>query len=195
MAVDGRFDDWDDVESYYFDTRGDIWHRDHAGYAGHHYTDTTGRNDIVEAKVAVGKRDIYFYALADSALTSPFDPNWMLLFIDSDNDSSTGWYGYDFIVNRHVVDSRKTTLMRYDKGRDDWVKVADLPYAVAGCELELCIPRKLLGLQGDSIVFDFKWADNPQSLQSVMDLCTAGDTAPNRRFNYRYLWSRKTFRK
>ena len=192
MAVDGRFNDWNEVASYYFDTRGDIWYRDHNGYAGHHYTDTTGRNDIVELKVAVGKRDIYFYALTDSALTPSSDPNWMLLLIDSDNDSSTGWNGYDFIVNRHIADSRKTTLMRYDEAKAAWVKVADLPYAVAGCELELSIPRKLLGLQSDSIVFDFKWADNPQSLDDVRDLYMSGDTAPNRRFNYRYIWNRKT---
>ena len=127
--------------------------------------------------------------MTDSALTSPTDPNWMLLFVDSDNDSSTGWHGYDFVVNRQVSGNRKTTLMRYDEAKADWVKTADIPYAVEGNELELSIPRKLLGLQGESIVFDFKWADNPQSLRDVTDLCTAGDTAPNRRFNYRFIWS------
>lgn len=35
----------------------------------------------------------------------------------------------------------------------------------------------------------FKWADNPQSLDNIISLCTDGDTAPNRRFAYNYSWN------
>lgn len=188
MKIDGSFADWQPVVSYYFDTCGDVWHRDHNGYAGHHYTNTSGRNDILESKVAVGKNDIYFYVRTDSALSPNTDPNWMLLLIDADRDHSTGWYGYDFIVNKSVLDSGKTTVMRYDATSGNWVAVAEVPYAAVGNELELRIPRKLLGLKADDMVFDFKWADNPQSLDDPISLCTHGDTAPNRRFNYRCIW-------
>ena len=36
--------------------------------------------------------------------------------------------------------------------------------------------------------FDFKWADNCSPLQDAMFL--QGDAAPNRRFNYRFVWER-----
>ena len=191
VKVDGSFADWTAVPSYYFDPIGDVAHRDHHGYAGHHYTDVTGRNDIVESKVAVGKNDIAFYVCTDSAMTPSTDPNWMLLLIDADGDNTTGWYGYDFLVNKQVNPDGTTTVMRYDAATGSWTEAARVAYAVNGNELELSIPRKLLGLTGSDVTFDFKWADNPQSLTDPISLCTGGDTAPNRRFNYRYIWHKK----
>ena len=55
--------------------------------------------------------------------------------------------------------------------------------------LELSLPREALGLAGDSFTFDFKWADNPADLVDPVSFCLNGDTAPNRRFNYRCIWS------
>lgn len=191
MKINGKFDKWAGVPSYFLDTRGDIMHRDHNGYAGHHYTNTSGRNDIVESKVAVGKKDIAFYVQCDSDITPYTDPNWMLLLIDADNDPATGWHGYDFIVNRRVDDARHSTLERYDAATGQWLPAGRIEYSVQGKELELAIPRKALGLGGDSLTFDFKWADNPESLTDPISLCTHGDTAPNRRFNYRCRWSKK----
>ncbi len=65
-----------------------------------------------------------------------------------------------------------------------------LDYRYAGKALEVAVPRKLLGLLGDAFTFDFKWADNPTDLNDPISLCTTGDTAPNRRFNYRCIWKR-----
>lgn len=41
---------------------------------------------------------IYFYVETASAMTSPQDENWMMLFIDIDRNKSTGWEGYDYVV-------------------------------------------------------------------------------------------------
>ena len=188
-TVDGDFSDWENIESFYFDPIGDVSHRNHHGYAHNHYIDISGRNDIVESKVAVGKKDIAFYVRTDSVLTPSSDPNWMLLLIDADKDSETGWYGYDFLVNKQIGSDGMTSVMRYDGKR--WIVVARVPYAVSGNELELSIPRKLLGLTDKNIEFDFKWADNPSGLTTPISLCTGGDTAPNRRFNYRYIWHKE----
>jgi hypothetical protein len=38
------------------------------------------------------------------------------------------------------------------------------------------------------MAFDMKWADNPAALRDAISLCTHGDTAPNRRFNFRVVW-------
>lgn len=190
MRVDGDPGDWQDVRAF-ADTRGDVVHRDHDGYGNLHYTDNNGRNDITAARVAVDKRNIYFEAETAAPLTPSTDPHWMLLLIDADSDADTGWHGFDFIVNHSVTDSNLTTLKRYDSDRRGWVKVADIPYAYKDNVLELAVPRRLTGKRGGDVEFNFKWADNPSDLDDIISLCTSGDTAPNRRFAYRYIWKKK----
>ncbi|NDP22958.1 MAG: hypothetical protein GZ091_18045 [Paludibacter sp.] len=117
----------------------------------------------------------------------------MLLLIDSDNNSSTGWFGYDFIINRNVKDRNTTTLMRYDslQSENPWLEVAELKFNYSGNELEISVPRKLLQLNADSFALDFKWSDNAAELKDPISFCLNGDTAPNRRFNYRFIWKQK----
>ena len=189
--IDGRFSDWKNNSIEYRDTKGDTFHRDAKGYAGMHYTNSSGRNDIITSKVAVGKENISFYAESAEKLTPHTDPNWMLLMIDTDNNSSTGWYGYDFIINKSVKSDRTTSLIRYDAEKKEWAEVADIAMRYAENRIELTIPRNLLNLTGDKFTFDFKWADNPAELADPISLCTDGDTAPNRRFNYRVIWSKE----
>ncbi len=189
MAVDGAFDDWKAVAVEYRDTVNDTFHRDYPGYGGLHYKNDSGRNDIITGKVAVDDANLYFYVAANSVLTPCTDKNWMLLLIDADQDPDTGWYGYDYLVNQKVVDDKTTTIMRYSTD-DAWVEQARLPYRYSGKELELAVPRNLLGLEGDAFTFDFHWVDNPVELKDPISLCTDGDSAPNRRFNYRCIWKR-----
>lgn len=197
VRMDGQFADWARAGVEYRDTVGDTFHRDYNGYGGLHYRDDSGRNDIVTCKLAVDRKNVCFYAQTHAPLTAYTGRNWMLLLIDSDRNARTGWYGYDYIVNLRVIDARTTTIMRYVAGAPvagapggHWVEVARLRYRAAGHALELAVPRRLLGLQGDAFAFDFKWADNPADLQDPISLCTSGDTAPNRRFNYRCIWKR-----
>lgn len=188
--VDGRFSDWKNNAIEYRDTKGDIFHRDAKGYAGLHYTNNSGRNDIITSKVAVGEQYISFYAETSDAITPHTDNNWMLLLIDADNNSSTGWYGYDFIINKQTKDARTTTLMQYDSEANEWKAISDINMRYSGNELELAIPRKLMGIEGDSFTLDFKWTDNAEELADPISLCLNGDTAPNRRFNYRVIWNK-----
>ena len=189
IAVDGHFDDWQQVGVSYRDTRGDTFHRDADGYAGLHYTDTTGRNDIVEAKVTINRRgQVCFYVRTAEPITSSADTNWMLLLIDTDQDSGTGWHGYDILVNQRVVDDHTTTVMRYTDGQ--WTAIGEVSYAVSGREMEIALPAKWVNADGRTAHFDFKWADNPADLSTPISLCLHGDTAPNRRFNYRFRWQK-----
>ena len=55
IKIDGDFADWAGVEVEYRDTVGDTFHRDYDGYGGLHYTNNTGRNDIITSKVAVDR--------------------------------------------------------------------------------------------------------------------------------------------
>jgi len=192
IRIDGAFGDWAKATVEYRDTVGDVFHRDYPGYGGLHYTNDSGRNDIIASKVAMGPDTVCFYAQTKDALTPHTGGNWMLLFIDADQDASTGWCGYDYLVNRHIADEQTTTLVRYSPHapREPWVRVATLEYRYAGNQLELAIPRRLLGLTGAAVTFDFHWCDNPQDLNDAISLCVNGDSAPNRRFNYRCIWQK-----
>ena len=189
VSVDGDFSDWDAVEVEYRDTRGDVFHRSSKGYGGLYYTDDSGRNDIVTSKVAVGKKNVSFYVETASALTSPDDKDWMLLLINSDQDYSTGWCGYDFLINKNMLNPGCSEILEYKDG--GWKSAGKASYAVRGNKLELSFPLSVLRLGGKSISFDFKWADNPGSLEDPISMCVHGDTAPNRRFNYRFVWTKR----
>lgn len=192
MQIDGNFADWDQAKVEYRDTVHDTIHRDYNGYGGLHYENHSGRNDITTCKVAVDDDNVYFYVQTNESLTSHLDENWMLLFIDADQNHDTGWHGYDFIINRKIVDEKTTTLMAYDPDTPEgpWVERARLNYRYEGRVMELAVPRDKIGLKGDSFRFDFHWCDNPTELDDPISLCVSGDSAPNRRFNYRCIWKK-----
>ena len=62
IQIDGQFADWEAVTVEYRDTIGDTFHRDYPGYGGLHYTNRSGRNDIVTCKVAVDAEQVCFLA-------------------------------------------------------------------------------------------------------------------------------------
>jgi hypothetical protein len=190
VNIDGQFTDWKNIVNEFRDTKGDTFHRDFNGYGGLHYENESGRNDIITSKIAVDKKSILFYAETNGEMTSWKDPNWMMLFIDADNNSETGWYGYDYLINKKVKSENKTVLMHYDSTHTEnpWVEIADLKYRYSGKELEIAIPRKLIGFAKSRFTFDFKWSDNAADLTDPISFCIAGDSAPNRRFNYRCIW-------
>lgn len=191
ISIDGDFVDWARVEVEYRDTIGDVTHRDYKGYGGLHYTNTSGRNDIVTSKVAFDASNVYFYVETNGALTPHTDKNWMLLLVDADKDSSTGWYGYDFLINQDI-DPETTSVKRFvsSQAAQPWQTAGHAAYRYAGKGLEISVPRALLGLTSDLATFDFHWSDNPAELKDPISLCTDGDSAPNRRFNYRCQWTR-----
>jgi len=190
IRIDGIFKDWEKIKTEYRDTIGDTAHRDYPGYGGLHYKNDSGRNDITTCKVAFGYYNIYFFVQTKEPLTPHAGNNWMLLLIDADKNSETGWHGYDYLVNKNILNKHHTTLKQYDKVSNSWIDKAQIPYRYVGNKLELAIPRKKLKLTGNNVSFDFHWADNPADLQSPISLCINGDSAPNRRFNYRCIWKR-----
>ena len=184
IKLDGAFGDWARVVPEFRDTIGDTIHRDHPGYGDLRYRNATGRNDIVIAKAAYDDANVYFYAQTLKRLTPHADRNWMVLFVDADQNAKTGWLGYDFAVNREVASDAETTLKAWKAGR--WEPVARVPYRAAGNGLELAVPRELIGEAAEPPAFDFHWADNPQTLDDASDFGVNGDSAPNRRWNYRF---------
>lgn len=110
----------------------------------------------------------------------------MLLFIDIDRNKSTGWEGYDFVVNRSAKSNGKTVLERNVAGAWKWQAVKDVKYFTEGNKLVISIPKKLLSDGDEPLNFEFKWSDNMQEEGNPMDFYVNGDVAPSARFNYVY---------
>lgn len=187
IRIAGGFAQWKNVEPEFRDHVGETIPRDFDGAGGLHYTNRTGRNDFVAAKVARDARNVCFYIRTREPITRHTDPNWMWLLIDADQDAKTGWEGYDFIANR-TIETDGTTWLEKNEGGWKWKKVAKLSSRVDGREMHVAIPRSALGLPAGKtdVSIDFKWADNIQHPGDVMDFYLSGDVAPEGRFMYRY---------
>ena len=182
----GKADGWADVTPYYKHYRGNTMHRDHRGRYDQYYRNTTGRNDFVGAKVTHDANKIYFYVETDKNISPQTDRNWMMLLIDVDRDKSTGWNGYDYIVNYTSPSKNKAFVAQNIGGWWEWVKTVEIKYAVNGNKLELEIPRSILLNHGKILDLEFKWSDNMQESGNIMDWYVNGDVAPGGRFNFVY---------
>ncbi|SCM59070.1 hypothetical protein [Petrimonas mucosa] len=187
----GKPGQWDDVAPSYNHYKGNTFHRDHPGRNNTYYTNNTGRNDIVKAKVARDQEFLYFYVECAEPLTSRKERNWMMLFIDIDRDKSTGWNGYDYIINRQSPTSKEVIVEKNVGNRWEWEEVKRERYIVAGNRLEIKVNRATVGVKGKSLDFEFKWNDNMQENGNIMDFYVNGDTAPGGRFNFVYSESAK----
>jgi hypothetical protein len=187
IKLDGTFQQWASVSPEFLPTVHQSLARDYIGVGGMLYTNKTARNDFSSFKVARDNQNIYFYAQTRNPITPSSDPNWMWLLIDADQDATTGWCGYDFIVNR-IVDANGHSWLEKNVGGWKWEKVAQVTVQVVGNEMQLAIPRTALTLKSGqrSTDFDFKWADHLQIAGDIMDFYLDGEVAPEGRFNYRY---------
>ena len=182
IDLNGGFDQWRQVKKTYYDHAGDTYHRDSPGnFAAGPYVNATGRNDIIESKVARDDKYVYFYVKTAQPLTPHTDPYWMLLFIDTDRQHATGWEGYDLLVNDGFR-SGKSMVKTYDK--TGWRKSREAAYRYQGNELMVSVPRSCFG--PGKLAFDFHWADGIQKLGDIDEFLLNGDQAPSRRANYRY---------
>lgn len=186
IKIDGDFWDWNQVDWEYRDAAYDTNPRNARGFGSLRYTNRTGRNDIVMSKVARDRKNLYFHVQTRDALTPATDPYWMLLYIDADQNHSTGWNGYDFIVNTSVQNGKTQIRRLHDDGQPgDEVGWGAIGFF--GNQMELSIPAAMLGIDlTQPFTFDFHWADNIQQFGKLEEFFVNGDHAPDRRFNYRY---------
>ena len=83
---------------------------------------------------------------------------------------------------------RRTTL-KGTSGGWNWTNVnTNISYQVSGNKMEIRVPRSDIGQGSGSTrcAFDFHWSDNIQANNDIIQFAISGDSAPDRRFNYRY---------
>lgn len=183
----GGLDQWLDVRPEFLDDRGDPAQRDHPGYNSYaQLTNTTGRNDIISARVARDAENVYFLVETAEPLSPRTDPDWMVLYLDTDQDHRTGWEGFDLAINR-LTSTDETASAEASTGGWAWEERGRAPLRVGDRWVMVAVPRALLGLGPDDPVrLDFKWADNAGPDGDILRFVTDGDVAPNGRFRYRF---------
>lgn len=187
IAINADFSKWTDVNPAFKDFTGDTMARDYPGVDNQVYRDTTGRNDFDITKIARDADNVYFYVKTVNDITPYTDSHWMTLYLNVDGDGTNGWKGYDYAINRTTPgSSTECTLERSTHGWN-WTTVAtDISYSVSGNQIMLKIPRSSLGNLADPLNIEFKWVDNWQNDDNLMDFYKYGDAAPDARFNYLY---------
>ncbi len=183
IDLNGDISQWYSVGPEYRDHKGDTAHRDFMSYVGRfRYVNTSGRNDFVNAKVSSDSDYMYFMAECADSITPATGTNWMNLFVDSDANASTGWHGYDYIVNRSQKNG-KCSVEKFSDNKWELTSVGEADYTVDGNYIVIKISRNVIPFEK---TFDFKWADNSVSTDNIMQFIDQGDTAPSDRFNYRF---------
>ena len=175
--------DFADAAPVYYNDRGTTVHRDCDGFGSTHYTNDTGRNDIISARVLRDDENLYFLVECADGIVGAEEENGMLLLVNTDGDADTGWNGYDFVINRRAAAVGEAVAEAWTGSR--WQACGTLSYTVDGRQMMLTVPRALLGLVGDPVSFAFKWADNIP-LDDMIAFYRDGDTAPMGRFAYLY---------
>ncbi len=187
INITSSFGQWEDIPVTYTDPAGDALYRNSDGFGGNRYTNYTGRNDILETKVTADTKNLYVYVKTASPITK-YDPDsaWMQLYVNADR-KTTGWYGYDFIINAKAKDDFTTTVAKYNgaDGAYSFETAGEVSYRVDGTEMMLEIPLSMLGIEGYlEIDFEFKWADSRSVYDEMEDFYCDGDAAPLGRMNY-----------
>jgi GH43 family beta-xylosidase len=185
ITIDGTFSEWTSVSPVFIDAQGDTKNRNFPSYDPNiKLINITGRNDVIESRTTIDASNVYFYVKTAANITPYTDPNWMMVYINSDASKTTGWEGFDYVLNMGVTSASQTTLKK--RVGSSWTIVGAATYKVVGNQIEIAVPRSLLGYTASDVSYYYQIFDNPQTLDNIEDNFVNGESAPDRRFNYSY---------
>ncbi len=176
---------WANVGPLFTDNANDTAWRSEVGYFnGYTYVNSTGRNDLLSAKVSQDAEYLYFTVNTAEDVIIADDSDWMNLYLDVDGDRGNGWEGFDFVLNR----ARDSHYVSIESLADGWSgrHIGQALYSVVGKTMTVRVSKAVLGIDGAATEVLFKWADNATVDGNIMEFMDMGDTAPNDRYAYRY---------
>ncbi len=178
---------WDDIELSYMDPLYDTELRNTVAYdAAIRYINHSGRNDLASCKVSQDENAFYFLVTAAHDIVIDSGESWMNLYLNTDGDMTTGWEGYDYVLNRDR-DSFAITVEKFKDNTFETEVVGGAYYYLEGDSMAIRVSKDLLGIKGKCDRLVFKWADNSVTDGDAMGFMDLGDTAPDNRFGYLYL--------
>ncbi|MBQ9151216.1 MAG: hypothetical protein IJX72_03110, partial [Clostridia bacterium] len=179
--------DWDGIDMTYMDSLYDVEHRNTVSYdADFRYINNTGRNDFEYAKVSQDEDNLYFLVKTSHDIIIDNNTEWMNLYLNVDGDATTGWEGYDYILNRDR-DSFVVTVEKFKDNTFESEVVGGAYYYIEGAYMTVRLSKELLGVSGKISHMIFKWADNSVDNGDPMAFMDLGDTAPDNRFGFAYI--------
>ena len=188
INITGDFGQWEDVAHYYTDPEGDAPDRNTVGYGGVEYKNDTGRNDVTKIKVTGDTTYLYFYIECAESIVHGDGGSWMQILLNTDN-ASTGWYGYDYIVNYTRKNDYTSTVAAYNgmNGAYSFKARTDITYQVNGNKMMVAVPLEAIGVSCyDRIDLQFKVTDSDNKISTMEQLYEDGDAAPLGRLNFTY---------
>jgi hypothetical protein len=168
---------WNNMEDVYVDYVGDILKRDHPGAQSEptvQYKNESGRNDLKTLKFASSPKEMGFYVQTNNKLSERNSNNWMVLWLNTDANYNSGWFGYDF----RVINGNR--LQQFSNGF--WKEFGTVDFVTSDNELLIKIPNSTIGLPAKGFNIEFKWSDNMMK-DDPLDWYINGDTAPGGRLN------------
>ncbi len=189
INFDNGFEDWSQVKVCYRDYQGDTAKRQAPGYGGVIYTNDTGRNDLILARVAHDYEYLYFYLETAEAIRDEGAEGWLNLLLQIPAISGAPDQIDKYMVNR-LAPQNGQLILEKSIGNWQWQETGRCDYILDARKLQLRIRLDALGLsteQGGEI--EFKWSDNQLLREKAIEperWYTDGDSAPNGRLNYIY---------
>lgn len=172
---------WENITSY-ADLINDTKDRAYRGAGNNYYTNTTGRNDIKEIRIAADKDNVWFMIATNGDMTQKQadDTRWMNLWIGVEGENG-GWNNLQYVANRSL-DGTKSSLDKIIDGR--YESVGECSTYVFGNVMVVKIAKSAIGVSSDTFGLQVKVTDNLQKDFDITDLYTNGDSAPIGRINY-----------
>ena len=204
IDLGGGAEQWSTAAPYFAAYVGNTGHRDAQGYGSKYYTEFSGRNDIVGARVARDDAYVYFYVECAEDITPYTDPLWMVLYLDTDQQNR-GWETFDYVLNKTAPTATKATLEKFTGNGYETETVCEVDYTVSGKYMQVKVPKSALALTGYDFTVNFAWTDNVHDAADtgtqtadgawvystfsgdILDFYTSGDVAPGMRFKYSYV--------
>ncbi len=185
IVIGKGMEEWDEIYPNYYHYRNNVMHRNHPGHANTYYTNNTGRNDFINTKIARDENFIYFYVETNDNITIPKEnDHWMWIFIDIDRNKSTGWHGYDYLINYNPPMLGKGKIAVNKDNEWKWELSDEYDIYVEKNKMEIKVSRNSFNVMDKNLNFEFKLNDNMQEVGNIMDFYVNGDTAPGGRFNF-----------
>lgn len=196
IDLDGEFSQWDDILVTYTDPTGDCEKRRSRCFGNDKVEDDSGNNDLRNAKVTHDTKYLYFYIDVpetygegeENYITAHMpDTSWMQIFINTDMNAETGFYGFDYIINNTVKDNKTSTLAKATSNGKEYAfeDTADIDYRIKGTQMMIRVALEDLGIKDYSqIKFAFKWVDSNTKITTMEQMYSEGDCAPLGRLSY-----------
>ncbi len=204
IDLEAGAEQWSTAEPYYAAYIGNVGDRDHKGYGSTYYTEFSGRNDIIGARVARDDEFVYFYVECNEDITPYTDPLWMVLYLDTDQENQ-GWETFEYVLNKTAPSATEAVLERFTGNGYETEVVGKVSYTVDGKYMQVAVPKSMLNLSGYDFTINFSWTDNVHDAADkgtqtadgawvystfsgdILDFYTSGDVAPGMRFKYSYI--------